>query len=70
MKGQMKRGQVHAVGSVRPSRPPSAVERIPARREAAVVASRTPDVGVGLERIKQFSRRLARTRSAGVSAVR
>jgi hypothetical protein len=62
MKGQMKRGQVHAaaVGGVRPSKPPSAVERIPTRREAAVVTPPAPDVGVGLERIKQFSRRLAR----------
>ena len=59
----MKRGQVHAgaVGGVRPSRPPSVLERIPTRREAAVAAPPTPDVGVGLERIKQFSRRLART---------
>ncbi|MBP1779876.1 MAG: hypothetical protein H6Q86_5887 [candidate division NC10 bacterium] len=59
----MKRGQVHAgaVGNVRPSRPPSAVERIPTRRETAVVAPPTPDATVGLERIKQFSRRLART---------
>jgi hypothetical protein len=57
----MKRGQVHAsaVGGARPSRPPSVVERI-RTGEAAVVAPPTPDVGVGLERIKQLSRRLAR----------
>lgn len=62
MKSHKTRGQLRAgvAGEAPPSRPLSAVQRVPTRREAAVVALPAPDASVGLERIKQFSRRLAR----------
>jgi hypothetical protein len=51
---------VGAVGELPPSRPLSAVRRVPTGRKSAVLAPLTPDAGVALERIKQLSRRLAR----------
>jgi len=63
VKSHPKRGHLHAgaVGGVPPSKTLSAVQRIPIRRKAAVVALPTPGAVVGLERIKQLSRRLARS---------